>query len=57
MKIDFTLEEVRAMHELLDMAVRSRGLEVAASASHIALKIDEAVKLELLRQQAEKQGE
>lgn len=53
MTIDFTKEEAQVLFNLIDLAVKAGGIQVAAGAAHLAKKIDDAVKAS--NQSAEKE--
>jgi hypothetical protein len=44
MKIEFTKEEASALVQLIDVAVKAGGLQVAAAALALVRKIDDAAK-------------
>lgn len=50
MKIELSMEEAKALHNLIDIAVRANGVNVAMAAAVLATKIDQAAREELEEQ-------
>lgn len=46
MILNLTLDEAKALHNLIDIAVRAQGIDVASAAAHFAHKIDDAARAE-----------
>lgn len=53
MKIELTRQQVQALFEIIDMAVRAHGVKIAANCAILANKLEEAAKAELEAEAAE----
>lgn len=55
MQIELNKEEAQAVFQLIDLAVKAGGVQVAASALHIVKKLEDAAKADA--QTAQKAGD